>query len=96
MAVTLAVTWKARPGSEARISEILRTMVGLTNQEPGCLHYSAHRSKDDPRDFLLFEQYRDDAAFDAHQAADYFQRYVIGEALPLLEERVRRFYEPVQ
>ncbi len=95
MAVTLAVTWRARPGSEEEVAGILRTMVGLTNQEPGCLHYSAHRSTEDPVEFFLFEQYRDAAAFDAHQAADYFKQHVLGEALPLLEDRVRRFYEPL-
>ncbi len=92
MAHVLVVTWRAKPGEEGRVEEILRTMQGLSRAEPGTLTYTAHRSLEDPRDFLLYEAYRDEAAFEAHQATDYFKRYVLGEALPRLESRVRRFF----
>ena len=96
MAVTLAVSYRARPGSEEEVAGFLRKMTELTRQEPGCLHYSAHRSVDDPRDFLLFEQYVDTAALEAHSSTDYFHRYVLQGAVPLLEERVRRTYAPLE
>jgi quinol monooxygenase YgiN len=95
MAVTLAVTWRARPGSEAAIEATLRTMVELSNQEPGCLHFSAHRSTTDPTEYFIFEQYRDQAALDEHSNSQYFKQHVLEEAVPLLEERVRRYYEPL-
>ena len=95
MAHVLVVTWRAKPGEEGRVEEILRTMQGLSRAEPGTLTYTAHRSLEDPRDFLLYEAYRDEAAFEAHQATDYFKRYVLGEALPRLESRVRRFFAPL-
>lgn len=96
MAVTLAVTYRARAGSEDEVAEYLRKMMELTRAEPGCLHYSAHRSTEDRREFLLFEQYVDQAALDAHSASDYFRHYVLDGAIPLLEERVRRTYTPVE
>ncbi len=92
MPVTLTASWRARPGEEAEIERILRTMVPLTHGEPGCITYTALRSTEDPQEFLLFEQYRDEAAFDAHCESDYFKQHVLGEALPRLESRVRRFY----
>lgn len=95
MTCVLAVTWLARPGEEERISEILRTMVGKTNREPGCIQYEANRSVDDPRRFLLYEVYRDEAALDDHQQSEYFQRHVVKDALPLLESRERVFYRPL-
>ena len=95
MAVTLAVTWRARPGNEAAIEATLRAMVELTNREPGCLHFSAHRSTTDPTEFLIFEQYRDQTALDEHSNSDYFKHHVLEVAVPLLEDRVRRYYEPL-
>lgn len=92
MPVTLTASWRARAGEEAEIERILRTLVPLTHQEPGCLTYTALRSTEDPLEFLLFEQYRDQAAFDAHCDSDYFKRHVLEDAIPRLESRVRRFY----
>jgi quinol monooxygenase YgiN len=92
MPVTLTATWIARPGEEAEVERILRTMVPLTQREPGCVNYIAMRSQDEPREFMLFEQYADDAAFEAHTSSEYFKEHVLEDALPRLEDRVRRFY----
>lgn len=95
MPVALAVTWVARPGNEDRVAEILRRMVPLTQAEPGCVHYYAHQSPEDSRRFYLYEQYRDQAALDAHSTSDYFKDLVQGQALPLLESRERVPYTPL-
>jgi quinol monooxygenase YgiN len=95
MGYVLAVTWVAKPGEEARVAEILRAMVPLTRAEPGCVHYVAHVGSDDPRRFFLYEEYRDEAAFQAHQDAPYFKQHVLQEALPRLESRERVFYSPL-
>ncbi len=93
MSTTLVVTWRAREGEEERVAEALRHMVTASQAEPGCEHYYAHRSKDDPRDFVLYERYRDDEAFRAHQDSEHFQKWVVSEGIPRLERRVRSFYE---
>ncbi len=36
MAYVVCATWKARPGTEKRIEQILADMVKHTPQEPGC------------------------------------------------------------
>lgn len=95
MGYALAVTWVARPGKEDRVEEILRTMMPLTQAEPGCLHYYAHRSAEDPARFFLYEQYRDEAAFEAHCESDHFKRHVLGDAVPLLASRERQSYMPL-
>lgn len=92
MSVTLAVTWIAKPGNEERITEILRRMMPLTHEEPGCVHYYAHQSPDEPTRFFLYEQYRDEAALEAHSSSDYFKDLVLGQAVPLLESRERVRY----
>jgi (4S)-4-hydroxy-5-phosphonooxypentane-2,3-dione isomerase len=95
MTHVLAVTWVAKPGEEERVAEALRRMVPLTRAEPGCIHYRAHRSLDDPRRFFLFEEYADESGLQAHMDSEHFKRHVLGEAVPLLERRERLAYAPI-
>jgi (4S)-4-hydroxy-5-phosphonooxypentane-2,3-dione isomerase len=95
MSHVLAVTWVAKPGEEERVAEALRKMVPLTQAEPGCIHYRAHRSLDDPRRFFLFEEYVDQTGLQAHMDSEHFKRHVLGEAVPLLERRERLAYTPI-
>ena len=53
----------------AEQSEVVR------NAEPGCLAYRPHRSTTDPELFLFYEQYRDQAALDAHRKAPHLVLY---------------------
>jgi quinol monooxygenase YgiN len=85
----LSVTWVAREGEAERVAAILRRMVPLSRAEPGCVAYVVSRVADDPRRFLLFEEYADEAALQAHSDSDHFRHHVLGEALPLLERRER-------
>lgn len=95
MTHVVAVTWRAEPGNEDRIAEIIGIVGPLSNAEPGCVIYRAHRSLDDPRVFFLYEEYVDEAAFQAHRETDHFQRWVLGEAIPLLERREHARYTPM-
>jgi quinol monooxygenase YgiN len=53
------------------------------------------RVTDDPRAFVLVEAYEDEAALDAHAASAHVQELILGEALGLLDERVRTYVEPL-
>jgi quinol monooxygenase YgiN len=92
---TLVVAWIAKLGEEAEVERILQTMIPHTRAEPGCLRYEVLRSIEDPRRFLLIESYKDDAALQAHADSDHFKRYVLGDALAILESRERVSYEPL-
>ena len=93
MAYVVAALYRAKPGEEEKVREVLETMAPLSRQEPGCLFYQAHRSPDDPRAFFLYEQYDGEAGYQAHMASEHFERYIKGEAIPRLESRERAFYE---
>jgi autoinducer 2-degrading protein len=43
--------------------------------EPGCLRFDVLEDEADPNHFLLYEIYRDDAAFQAHREAPHFARW---------------------
>lgn len=92
MAYIVAATYRAKAGEEEKVREILEAVAPLSRAEPACLFYQAHRSPEDPQVFFLYEQYDDEAGYQAHMATDHFERYVKGEAIPRLESRERAFY----
>jgi quinol monooxygenase YgiN len=91
----VAAKWVAREGEEEYIADILRKVQRLTNEESGCRMFVTHRSTEDPRTFLLYEQFEDEAAFKAHGESEHFNALVLGDAVPRLELRERAFYEPL-
>ena len=70
-------------------------LVPASRAEPGVLRYEAFRVADDPRMFYLVESYESAEALDAHAASAHVQELVFGEAVDLLEERVRTYLEPL-
>ncbi|MBV9229143.1 MAG: antibiotic biosynthesis monooxygenase [Chloroflexi bacterium] len=93
MAYVVAAMWRAKKGQEETIKRVIEIMTPLSRQEPGCLYYQAQISTTDPQLFFLYEQYVDEAGYEAHMATPHFERYVRGEAIPNLESRDRAFYE---
>ena len=93
MAYVLVVRMTAPEGEEQRAEELIRRLVEATRQEPGNIHYIAHRDPENPRVFLMYEQYRDKAAFEEHGASEHFQRLGPNGVFPLMESRERTFYE---
>ena len=56
-----------RPGQEQAMRELAARMMQASRAEgPGCVAYTFHQQKDDPRRFMLYEQWADDAALRAH------------------------------
>jgi quinol monooxygenase YgiN len=57
--------------------------------------YHSNISADDPNVIVLYERYIDEAAFEVHRTAGYFESIVLGEIVPLLAGREREFLTPV-
>ncbi|MDA0159230.1 antibiotic biosynthesis monooxygenase [Solirubrobacter ginsenosidimutans] len=84
MPVGVFATWFPLPGREAEVEALLRTMRTYTMTEPGCVAYELHRL---PTGFLLYEQYVDLAAIEAHHATSYYRELVAGRGPALVERR---------
>jgi quinol monooxygenase YgiN len=96
VAYVVAAKWRAHPGKADRLLEVIREMTPPSRAEPGCLFYQAQRSEEDPELFFLYEQYVDEAGYQAHQDSEHFTRLVKQEAIPeLLAERERAFYKTI-
>ncbi len=93
MAYTLVVRMTAPEGEQDRAEDLIRRLAEASRREPGSVHYIAHRDPEDPRVFLIYEQYRDKAAFEEHGATEHFKEIALGELFPMLESRERGIYE---
>ncbi len=70
---------RIKGGSEAEFERMFEELRGIMRrEEPGCLLYSLLKSRTIPGASIVHEQYRDQAALDAHQVsahgAAYFPR----------------------
>jgi quinol monooxygenase YgiN len=93
--VVLAVTWMAKAGHEAEVEAVFAKLTEASRKEPGCVMYQVHRHKTEPRRFLVYEQYQDDAALEAHRASPHFLQHAKRE-LPKLGERIEgHLYAPL-
>jgi quinol monooxygenase YgiN len=74
--LTVIAKIRAAKGKGDALAALLKEQVAAVRQaEPGCLVYRPHRSTKDPDLFVFYEQYRDDAAFDAHRKAPHLAAY---------------------
>jgi quinol monooxygenase YgiN len=87
--------WTAQEGREAQVKRSLEQLIEPSRAEPGNRYYQPTQDPDNPRVFLLFELYDDEAAYRAHGESEHFQRLGVQTAIPLLESREREFYETV-
>lgn len=85
--VVLLASYRSVPGRGDEVATALRDMLAATRAEPGCVLYLVNRSKDDPDHFVLYEQYEDEAALDAHRESAHFQGIVGKLVIPLLLKR---------
>jgi quinol monooxygenase YgiN len=74
--LTVVAKIRAAKGKGDALAALLKEQVAAVRAaEPGCLVYRPHRSTKDPEVFIFYEQYRDDAAFDAHRKAPHLAAY---------------------
>lgn len=67
--ITILFYMTVHPGKEQEARALARRMTTTTRAEDeGCLAYAFHQEQGNPRELVLYEQWRDQAALDAHLA----------------------------
>ena len=92
----VAAQYTIKEGKEQDVINVLKKMIPISRKEPGCKFYSVNQAPDNPRKLLLYEQYVDKSGYEAHMATDAFKENILGKVVPMLESRVRDFYETVE
>lgn len=74
MPVTLIAKIKAKQGSENDLEAAFHDMIKKVRAaEPGCQAYILHKSNTDATQFVWYETYADQAAFEAHRKTDHMK-----------------------
>lgn len=66
--LTFTAKLTVQAGSEQEFERIMQMAVPKVREEPGNHAYIFHRSTQDPRVFMFYEEYDDQAALEAHRA----------------------------
>jgi quinol monooxygenase YgiN len=87
--ITFTVRMKFAPEDRDDIAEILQQLTEASRQEPGCVSFIPHRVEGDPDTVLIYEQYSDTAAAEAHRQSTHFKKYAVGGLYQKMLERSR-------
>lgn len=87
--ISFVVRLKFAQEDREEITEILRQLTTASRQEPGCVSYIPHRVEGDPDTVVIYEQYKDTAAADAHRQSEHFKKYAVGGLYQKMLERSR-------
>jgi quinol monooxygenase YgiN len=95
MAYVVSAVWTARPGAAETVRDAIEKLTPASRAEPGNRFYQAYHDPAEPSVFRLFEIYDDEAAYVAHGASEHFAEYALNQAIPVLADRARAFYETI-
>lgn len=87
--ITFTVRMRFAPEDRDDIAEMLERLTEASRQEPGCVSYIPHRIEGDPDTVLIYEQYRDSIAAEAHRQSAHFQKYAVGGLYQKMLDRSR-------
>ena len=93
MSFVLIVRMQAAAGNEERAAEVMKELAAASLEEPGCEEYQPMRDPENASSFVLYERYRDKAAWEEHIETEHFKRLAPGELFPLMESRERLTFD---
>lgn len=85
--ISFTVRMKFRPDDRQRVHELITALAHASRQEPGCVTYIPHSVDGEPDTVVVYEQYRDQQALDAHRASKHFKDCAVGGLYQLMLDR---------
>ena len=64
-----------KDGQETAFLEVTTPLIQATRAEEGNISYSLYQSTTDPKEFIFYEEYKDEAAFAAHGSSAHFATF---------------------
>jgi quinol monooxygenase YgiN len=74
-------------GDHEEIAAILCSLTEASRKEAGCVSYIPHFVEGEPCTVLIYEQYADGAALEAHRNSPHFRQYAIGGLYQKMRDR---------
>jgi quinol monooxygenase YgiN len=83
------------PEDADKAAAILRELRDASRGEEGVIAFDVARGQDKPNVFVLWEEYRDKGALDAHKATEHYDRLVLNGVRPLAQQRTSEIGIPI-
>ncbi len=87
--ISFTVRIRFAPEDRAEIADIVRQLALASRQEPGCMNYIPHHVEGDSDTMLIYEQYVDQQAEEAHRQSAHFKKFAVGGLYQKMLERNR-------
>jgi quinol monooxygenase YgiN len=87
--VSFFVRMKFSPEDRTDITETLRLLAESSRREPGCVSYIPHWVEGDPDTVIIYEQWKDKDALEAHGQSPHFKKHAVGGLYQKMRERAR-------
>ncbi|MFY9747741.1 MAG: putative quinol monooxygenase [Acidobacteriaceae bacterium] len=85
--ISFTVRMKFRSDDRARVAEFLTELAKASRLEPGCVSYIPHTVDGEPDTVVIYEQYADQKAVEAHRASQHFRDWVVGGLYQMMLDR---------
>lgn len=87
--ISFTVRMRFAQEDRAEITEILEALTAASRQEPGCVSYISHWVQGETSTVLIYEQYKDQKAEEAHRQSPHFKKYAVAGLYQKMLERNR-------
>ena len=91
--LTVIARYRTRPGAGDSVAEVLAKHIKATRAEEGCIGFDVARSTENRDEFVLYERYVDETAFESHRESPHFKQFILAQVVPMLEERTWQRYD---
>lgn len=89
--LVILVEFVIKPGFVPSFTKLIRANAKASvEREPGCRRFDVLLGPDDPRRFVLYEIYDDDAAFEQHRQTRHFKVFTKASEGQIEQRLVRR------
>lgn len=87
--ISFTVRMRFAQEDRGEIAEILELLTQASRQEPGCVSYIPHWVQGETCTVLIYEQYKDQKAEEAHRQSAHFKKYAVAGLYQKMLERNR-------
>jgi quinol monooxygenase YgiN len=87
--ISFIVRMRFAQEDRGEIADILHELTAASRKEPGCASYIPHWVQGEPCTVLIYEQYNDQKAEDAHRQSPHFKKYAVAGLYQKMLERSR-------
>lgn len=94
MSMTFIAKLIVKPGQEAQLERLQTELAKITKKsEPDCLVYDFIRHRTEPRAYVVYARFKDEAAFQAHMKAPFHDELVPPILASLAQDMDLQFFD---